>query len=64
MNIVITGGAGFLGVRLARTLLAQGTLSRAGGAPTLAKASEIFRDAVPKSSPTTLAVSVTSRCML
>ena len=33
MNIVITGGAGFLGVRLARTLLAQGTLSRAGGAP-------------------------------
>ena len=34
MNIVITGGAGFLGVRLARTLLAQGTLSLAGAAPT------------------------------
>ena len=33
MNIVITGGAGFLGVRLARTLLAQGTLSLAGAAP-------------------------------
>ena len=33
MNIVITGGAGFLGVRLARTLLAHGTLSRAGAAP-------------------------------
>lgn len=32
MNIVITGGAGFLGVRLARTLLAQGTL-RLAGAP-------------------------------
>jgi D-erythronate 2-dehydrogenase len=26
MNIIITGGAGFLGVRLARTLLARGTL--------------------------------------
>ena len=33
MNIVITGGAGFLGVRLARTLLAQGQLSLAGSPP-------------------------------
>jgi nucleoside-diphosphate-sugar epimerase len=33
MNIVITGGAGFLGVRLARTLLAQGSLSLAGAPP-------------------------------
>ncbi len=32
-QIVITGGAGFLGVRLARALLAQGSLSCAGGAP-------------------------------
>ena len=32
MQIVITGGAGFLGVRLARTLLTQGSLSLAGGA--------------------------------
>ena len=32
-RIVITGGAGFLGVRLARTLLAQGKLSVAGGVP-------------------------------
>lgn len=33
MNIVITGGAGFLGVRLARTLLAQEQLSLAGTSP-------------------------------
>ena len=31
MNIVITGGAGFLGVRLAQRLLALGQLSLAGG---------------------------------
>lgn len=33
MNIVITGGAGFLGLRLARTLLALGQLGLAGAAP-------------------------------
>lgn len=33
MNIVITGGAGFLGARLARTLLVQGQLALAGAAP-------------------------------
>ncbi|WP_225781745.1 D-erythronate dehydrogenase [Xenophilus sp. Marseille-Q4582] len=32
MQIVITGGAGFLGARLARTLLAQGTLALDGAA--------------------------------
>jgi nucleoside-diphosphate-sugar epimerase len=32
MNIVITGGAGFLGARLARTLLAQGSFSLNGAA--------------------------------
>ena len=32
MNILITGGAGFLGARLARTLLASGTLSLRGAA--------------------------------
>jgi D-erythronate 2-dehydrogenase len=33
MHIVITGGAGFLGARLARTLLAQGQLALRGAAP-------------------------------
>lgn len=33
MNIVITGGAGFLGARLARTLLSRDSLSLAGGPP-------------------------------
>ena len=33
MHVVITGGAGFLGARLARTLLAQGQLALAGAAP-------------------------------
>ena len=32
MNILITGGAGFIGARLARTLLARGRLALAGGA--------------------------------
>ncbi|MGP8000662.1 MAG: D-erythronate dehydrogenase [Streptosporangiaceae bacterium] len=32
-NIMITGGAGFLGARLARDLLAAGSLAVAGGAP-------------------------------
>ncbi|MDM0105946.1 SDR family oxidoreductase [Variovorax sp. J22R24] len=35
MNIVITGGAGFVGARLARTLLARQQLSLAGEAPAL-----------------------------
>ncbi len=33
MNILITGGAGFLGARLAKALLARGELSLAGAAP-------------------------------
>jgi D-erythronate 2-dehydrogenase len=33
MHILITGGAGFVGVRLARTLLAQGSLALHGAAP-------------------------------
>jgi D-erythronate 2-dehydrogenase len=33
MNIIITGGAGFLGVRLARALLSRSSLSLVGAAP-------------------------------
>ncbi len=33
MNLIITGGAGFLGARLARALLARGELSLAGASP-------------------------------
>ena len=33
MHVVVTGGAGFLGTRLARELLAAGSLAVAGGAP-------------------------------
>ena len=48
MQIVITGGAGFLGVRLARTLLARGQLSLAGAAPAaIAKITLVDRAAPP-----------------
>ena len=33
MNLLITGGCGFLGARLARTLLQAGELALAGAAP-------------------------------
>ena len=33
MHVAVTGGAGFLGSRLARELLAAGSLAVAGGAP-------------------------------
>ncbi len=47
-NIVITGGAGFLGVRLARTLLAQGSLSVAGSAArTITRIALVDRAAPP-----------------
>ena len=48
MQIVITGGAGFLGVRLARTLLAQGQLSLAGATPqAISKITLVDRAAPP-----------------
>ncbi len=48
MQIVITGGAGFLGVRLARTLLAKGSLSLAGNSPAaISKLTLVDRAAPP-----------------
>ena len=47
-HVVITGGAGFLGVRLARSLLARGQLSLAGSAPTpIARITLVDRAAPP-----------------
>jgi D-erythronate 2-dehydrogenase len=46
MNILITGGCGFLGARLARTLLSQGSLSLAG-APARKIASITLADRAP-----------------
>lgn len=46
MHILITGGCGFLGVRLARTLLAQGSLALAG-APAQPITHIILADRVP-----------------
>ena len=36
VHVVVTGGAGFLGARLAREILGAGTLGVAGGPPGLA----------------------------
>ena len=48
MNVVITGGAGFLGSRLARELLAAGTLDVAGdGARPLSRVTLIDQAPVP-----------------
>ena len=48
MNVVITGGAGFLGARLARELLAAGSLDIAGGgARPLSRVTLIDRAPVP-----------------
>ena len=46
MNVLITGGCGFLGARLARTLLAKGSLS-VGGAAAQAIASVTLTDRAP-----------------
>lgn len=47
MNIVITGGAGFLGVRLARELLALGRISAAGAPPASVTALTLVDRAAP-----------------
>jgi D-erythronate 2-dehydrogenase len=48
VNVVVTGGAGFLGARLARQLLASGTLGAAGGLPrALSRLTLIDRAPIP-----------------
>lgn len=49
MHIVITGGAGFLGARLARTLLAHGQLSLAGAAAQTIQSITLIDRAAPPS---------------
>ena len=49
MHIVITGGAGFLGARLARTLLAHGQLSLAGTAAQTIQSITLIDRAAPPS---------------
>ena len=47
-NVLVTGGAGFLGMRLARQLLAAGTLAVAGAAPeAIARLTLVDRAPVP-----------------
>ena len=47
MHIVITGGAGFLGARLARTLLANGSLALRGAAPQVIQSITLVDRAAP-----------------
>lgn len=61
MNIVITGGAGFLGARLARQLLDQGQLSLAGGAPQTIKTVTLVDRVAP---PTALTVDTRVRVVV
>jgi len=54
VNVVVTGGAGFLGSRLARELLAARSLDVAGrGARPLRRVSLVDRVPVPRISPPT-----------
>ncbi len=51
MRVVITGGAGFIGSRLARTLLEQGTLANQAGAQTRIDSLVIFDQVAPEHLP-------------
>src|SRR3989304_2361911 len=47
MKVLITGGGGFLGYRLARTLLERGTLAAPGGKPAPISRITLFDTAFP-----------------
>ena len=51
MKVVITGGTGFLGQRLARALLERGTLTGASGAQEAIERLVLFDSAVPEQPP-------------
>jgi D-erythronate 2-dehydrogenase len=51
MKVLITGGAGFIGLLLAKTILARGTLLGSDGAPHEIDAMTLFDQVVPASRP-------------
>ena len=51
MKVVITGGAGFLGLGVARQLLKRGTLAGPGGKPETIDEMVLFDAAIPKKKP-------------
>ena len=56
MHVVITGGAGFIGKKLARALLARGTLETASGRQAIERADAVRHRRGPRACPTTRAL--------
>ena len=62
MKVVITGGLGFLGLRLARALLDRGTLTGASGEQEPIEELILFDAAVPEQAPAGLGPMTVRRC--